>query len=236
MNQEKNPTDLTVREIIRILIPKWWIIIMAAVSGTILALGVTLLLITPEYESVTKMYVLTKQNENVVTSQDMQTSLSLTKDYIEMIQSRTIAEAVINQLGLGESPEKLLKKINVDSETDTRVLTISVRDSDPYVACQIANAVRDTAENHIKNVMNIDAVKILDNANISTDPVSPSARKNGVLGGFFGILISVAVILLFYMTNDYIRTPEDVERYLGLEILGEIPAVDKIPKKGRKQV
>ena len=84
--------------------------------------------------------------------------------------------------------------------------------------------------------MNIDAVKILDNANISTDPVSPSARKNGVLGGFFGILISVAVILLFYMTNDYIRTPEDVERYLGLEILGEIPAVDKIPKKGRKQV
>ena len=38
------------------------------------------------------------------------------------------------------------------------------------------------------------------------------------------------------MTNDYIRTPEDVERYLGLEILGEIPAVDKIPKKGRKQV
>ena len=236
MNQEKNPTDLTVREIIRILIPKWWIIIMAAVSGTILALGVTILLITPEYDSVTKMYVLTKQNENVVTSQDMQTSLSLTKDYIEMIQSRTIAEAVINQLGLGESPEKLLKKINVDSETDTRVLTISVRDSDPYVACQIANAVRDTAENHIKNVMNIDAVKILDNANISTDPVSPSARKNGVLGGFFGILISVAVILLFYMTNDYIRTPEDVERYLGLEILGEIPAVDKIPKKGRKQV
>ena len=236
MNQEKNPTDLTVREIIRILIPKWWIIIMAAVSGTILALGVTILLITPEYESVTKMYVLTKQNENVVTSQDMQTSLSLTKDYIEMIQSRTIAEAVINQLGLGESPEKLLKKINVDSETDTRVLTISVRDSDPYVACQIANAVRDTAENHIKNVMNIDAVKILDNANISTDPVSPSARKNGVLGGFFGILISVAVILLFYVTNDYIRTPEDVERYLGLEILGEIPAVDKIPKKGRKQV
>ena len=236
MNQEKNPTDLTVREIIRILIPKWWIIIMAAVSGTILALGVTILLITPEYESVTKMYVLTKQNENVVTSQDMQTSLSLTKDYIEMIQSRTIAEAVINQLGLGESPEKLLKKINVDSETDTRVLTISVRDSDPYVACHIANAVRDTADNHIKNVMNIDAVKILDNANISTDPVSPSARKNGVLGGFFGILISVAVILLFYMTNDYIRTPEDVERYLGLEILGEIPAVDKIPKKGRKQV
>ena len=236
MNQENKYTDLTVREILEILASRWWIIFITAFFGTILSVGITILFITPQYESVTKMYVLTKQNENVVTSQDMQTSLSLTKDYIEMIQSRTIAEAVINQLGLGESPEKLLKKINVDSETDTRVLTISVRDSDPYVACQIANAVRDTAENHIKNVMNIDAVKILDNANISTDPVSPSARKNGVLGGFFGILISVAVILLFYMTNDYIRTPEDVERYLGLEILGEIPAVDKIPKKGRKQV
>ena len=113
MNQENSYTDLTVREILKILVSRWWIILITAVLGTILSVGITILFITPQYESVTKMYVFTKQNENVVTSQDMQTSLSLTKDYAEMIQSRTVAEAVISQLGLDEDVGKYLKKVKV---------------------------------------------------------------------------------------------------------------------------
>lgn len=235
MNQENNYTDLTVREILKILVSRWWIILITAVLGTILSVGITILFITPEYESVTKMYVFTKQNENVVTSQDMQTSLSLTKDYAEMIQSRTVAEAVISQLGLDEDVGKFLKKVKVESEEDTRILTVSVRDPDPYMACQIANAVRDTAENHIKNIMAIDAVKILDNADVPVEPVTPSLKKNGATGGILGILLSIVVILFLYVTDDRIRTPEDVTRYLGFDVLGEIPASEQGKRKGRRR-
>ena len=235
MNQENSYTDLTVREILKILVSRWWIILITAVLGTILSVGITIFFITPQYESVTKMYVFTKQNENVVTSQDMQTSLSLTKDYAEMIQSRTVAEAVISQLGLDEDVGKFLKKVKVESEEDTRILTVSVRDSDSYMACQIANAVRDTAENHIKNIMDIDAVKILDNADVPVEPVTPSLKKNGAAGGILGILLSIVVILFLYVTDDRIRTPEDVTRYLGFDVLGEIPASDQGKRKGRRR-
>lgn len=235
MNQENSYTDLTVREILKILVSRWWIILITAVLGTILSVGITILFITPQYESVTKMYVFTKQNENVVTSQDMQTSLSLTKDYAEMIQSRTVAEAVISQLGLDEDVGKFLKKVKVESEEDTRILTVSVRDPDSYMACQIANAVRDTAENHIKNIMDIDAVKILDNADVPVEPVTPSLKKNGAAGGILGILLSIVVILFLYVTDDRIRTPEDVTRYLGFDVLGEIPASDQGKRKGRRR-
>ena len=235
MNQENNYTDLTVREILKILVSRWWIILITAVLGTILSVGITILFITPEYESVTKMYVFTKQNENVVTSQDMQTSLSLTKDYAEMIQSRTVAEAVISQLGLDEDVGKFLNKVKVESEEDTRILTVSVRDPDPYMACQIANAVRDTAENHIKNIMDIDAVKILDNADVPVEPVTPALKKNGATGGILGILLSIVIILFLYVTDDRIRTPEDVTRYLGFDVLGEIPASERGKRKGRRR-
>ena len=235
MNQENSYTDLTVREILKILVSRWWIILITAVLGTILSVGITILFITPQYESVTKMYVFTKQNENVVTSQDMQTSLSLTKDYAEMIQSRTVAEAVISQLGLDEDVGKFLKKVKVESEEDTRILTVSVRDPDSYMACQIANAVRDTAESHIKNIMDIDAVKILDNADVPAEPVTPSLKKNGAAGGILGILLSIVVILFLYVTDDCIRTPEDVIRYLGFDVLGEIPASGQGKRKGRRR-
>lgn len=96
------------------------------------------------------MYVLAKQNNDTLTSADMQTSTLLTKDYAEMIQSRTVTEAVIAQLGLDMTHEQLVKKISVSNTIRYRIITISVLDKDPYMARDIANAVRDTAAEHIK--------------------------------------------------------------------------------------
>ena len=82
----------------------------------------TMLLITPKYESTTKIVVLSKQDSSTLTNQDIQTSTSLTKDYAELIKSRTVTEGVIAQLNLDMTHEKLLKKLSVDTPTDTRVV------------------------------------------------------------------------------------------------------------------
>ena len=183
------------------------------------------------------MYVLSKQDNNTITQQDMQTSLSLTKDYAELIKSRTVTEGVIAQLNLDLTHEQLLGKVSVDSATDTRILSITVTDPDPYEACKIANAIRDVAANHIKNVMDIDAVNVVETANIPDQKSSPSISKNGVIGGLLGVLLSVAIILIAYISNDTIKTQEDVERYLGLSMLGTIPltAADRKNKKKKQK-
>ena len=137
------------------------------------------------------MYVLSKQNSDTLTNQDMQTSLSLTKDYAELIKSRTVTEGVITQLGLELTHKQFLRKMSVDSTTDTRILSITVSDEDPYEACEIANAVRDVAANHIKNVMDIDAVNVVETANIPDGKSSPSLKKNGALGGLLGVFLAV---------------------------------------------
>ena len=226
--------EIDLVELFHILLNKWWIIILSGILGGLIFIAVTVLFITPQYVSTTKMYVLSKQDSNTLTQQDMQTSLSLTKDYAELIKSRTVTEGVITQLGLDLTHEELLDKMTVDSATDTRILSISVKDEDPYEACEIANAIRDVAANHIKNVMDINAVNVVETANIPEEKASPSISKNGIIGGLLGVFVSVAVILISYMINDTIKTQEDVERYLGLSILGTIPLTET-GKKTRKK-
>ena len=160
--QDNDEIEIDVSEIFHVLLNKIWVILLAGIIAALAVIAGTLLFITPQYESTTKMYVLSKQDSNTLTSQDMQTSLSLTKDYAELIKSRTVTEGVITQLNLDMTHEQLLKKMSVDSATDTRILSISVRDEDPYEACEIANAIRDVAANHIKNVMDIDAVNVVE--------------------------------------------------------------------------
>lgn len=238
--QNNDEIEIDVLELFHVLLDKIWVIILAGVVAALAVVAATILFITPQYQSTTKMYVLSKQDSNTLTSQDMQTSLSLTKDYAELIKSRTVTEGVITQLNLDMTHEQLLSKMTVDSATDTRILSISVRDADPYVACEIANAIRDVAANHIKNVMDIDAVNVVETANIPENKISPSIKKNGMVGGIAGVAIAIAIILITYLSNDTIKTQEDVERYLGLSTLGTIPMSEadrknKNKKKHKKQ-
>ena len=214
---------------------KFWCILLAGIITGLAFIGGTILFITPQYQSTTKMYVLSKQDNNTLTQQDMQTSLLLTKDYAELIKSRTVTEGVIAQLNLDLTHEQLLKKMTVDSATDTRILSITVQDPDPYEACKIANTIRDVAANHIKNVMDIDAVNVVETANIPEEKSSPSISKNGIIGALLGVLLSVAIILIAYLSNDTIKTQEDVEKYLGLSTLGTIPLTTTGRNKKKKK-
>ena len=73
--------EIDLREIFSLLISKIGIIILSGVILALVAIVGTKLFITPQYQSITKMYVLTKQNESALTNSDLQTSTLLTKDY-----------------------------------------------------------------------------------------------------------------------------------------------------------
>lgn len=232
--EDNDEIEIDLGEIFHLVLNRSLIIILSGMIVGLLAILGTMFLITPKYESTTKMYVLSKQDNNTLTNQDMQISTLITQDYAELIKSRTVTEGVIAQLGLNTTHEKLLKKLTVDTPDDTRVISITVKDSDPYVARDIANTIRDVSANHIQTVMDIEAVNVVEQANIPTKKASPSLAKNGLIGGVLGVFLALAIVLVIYFSNDTIKTPEDVERYLGLSVLGNIPLTD-MRKKSKKR-
>ena len=169
--------EIDLLELLRVLWSKIGYVILAALALGLLMVLVSKVFMKPQYESTTKMYVLSKQDSSsTVTSGDLQASSLLTKDYAELIQSRQVVETVIAQLNLDLTYEEFLNKITVTTQNDTRILSITVKDEDPYVASQMADAIRVAASDHIQNVMNTEAVNVVDEANIPDEPVSPSIK------------------------------------------------------------
>ena len=237
-NQVTNNNDeieIDLGEVFHLVISKLGVIILSGILLGVLSIIGTMLFITPKYESTTKIMVLNKQDNNTLTSADMQTSTQLTKDYAELIQSRTVLEGVIAQLNLDMTYKEMLNKVSVETSSDSRIVSISVTDEDPYTASEIANAVRDMAAEHIQSVMDIEAVNVVDSANIPSEKASPSLAKNGVIGGLLGVIIAMAIVIIIYLTNDTIKVEEDVERYLGLSVLGSIPFSEKESRSKKKK-
>lgn len=237
-NQVTNNNDeieIDLGEVFHLVISKLGVIILSGILLGVLSIIGTMLFITPKYESTTKIMVLNKQDNNTLTSADMQTSTQLTKDYAELIQSRTVLEGVIAQLNLDMTYKEMLNKVSVETSSDSRIVSISVTDEDPYTASEIANAVRDMVAEHIQSVMDIEAVNVVDTANIPNEKASPSLAKNGVIGGLLGVIIAMAAVIIIYLTNDTIKVEEDVERYLGLSVLGSIPFSEKESRSKKKK-
>lgn len=237
-NQRNNEeTEIDLVELFWVLWRKLPLMIAVGLFTALLAFGGSKFLMTPTYQSVTKIYVLNKQdNSNTnVTYSDLQAGTQLVKDYSELIKSRFVLEAVIEQLGLPLSYEKLSRKVTVSTPADTRVISIAVTNSNPVMAMKIANAIRETASTHICNVMDIEAVNIVETANVPTHKASPSVGKNTMLGGMLGILMVAAIVILSHLMNDTIQTEEDVEKYLGISTLAMIPLNEAESRKKKKK-
>ncbi|MDE7248443.1 MAG: protein-tyrosine kinase, partial [Lachnospiraceae bacterium] len=203
----------------------------AAVNG----IDSIIFIMTPTYESTTKIYILNKSESTTVTYSDVQMGTQLTKDYAELINSRYVLEEVIKILSLSEMEYRdLLDKVSVHTPTDTRIVSITVTDTNPQQAMDIANCIREVAGEHIQNVMDIDAVNVVEEANMPTTKAGPSVPKWTLVGGVLGAFLVCVIILIHYLLDDTIKTSEDVEKYLGLSTLALIPmAADESNVKQR---
>ncbi|WP_346663307.1 Wzz/FepE/Etk N-terminal domain-containing protein [uncultured Merdimonas sp.] len=236
MTQEMDNDEITIdlTELFIALWSKLHIILMAGVLGALIAFVGTNLLITPMYTSETKVYVLSRSDSNAgVTYNDLQTGTQLTQDYMELVTSRPVLEQVIAVLNLDMEPEDLQDMISVETPEGTRILNISVESEDPKEAKEIADAVRDSVSIQITEIMDADAVNTVEEGNLPSTPSSPSLPRNIAIGALLGLVLAMGVIVLIFVLDDTIKTPDDVEHYLGLNTLTSIPLSEGV-KKGKK--
>ena len=226
--------EVTAKDVFDILLKRWVVIVLCGlVVASAFLLG-TKLLITPQYQSSTTIFVLSKQNDDKVSSSDIQISTHLTNDYARIIKSRDVAEQVVDQLGLEISAGAVQGKISVAAEEDTRIVTIAVQDPDPVIAQRLAEAIRVISAKKIVDVMKVEMVNVVDTANLPTSPSTPNTRNNVILGGALGCLLAIGVVLLQHYSNDTIKNTDDVEHYLGLNVLASIPTNEPASKKKKK--
>lgn len=206
---------------------KFFIIFIALVVGTVALLG-SVFFLKPKYTSTTRIYVVSRSSDSSLTNQDLQAGSYLVNDYKEVITSNEVLSSVISQENLSLSTSELSNMISVNIPTDTRVISISVEDTDAKEASDIANTIREVAAEKIKSVTKVDDVTTLEAAEVASKPSSPNIKRNAALGVLVGGFLAIVGILVFEVLDDRVRRPEDVEEVLGMTLLGVVPDIDKL--------
>ena len=228
--KEKDKIEIDVLQMLKVLWKRKLIIALAAIISGAIAFGYSSFVIKPEFTSTTRIYVVNRNQGDKpgLTNQDLQAGSYLVKDYREIILSQDVLEKVVADQKLNIDAKTLARKVQVTVPADTRIVSISVRDSLPEEASRIANALREVASQKIIAVTRVSDVTTLEEARPAQSPSSPNIRRNTILGFGVGAGLVIIVVLLIELLDDRVKRPEDIEEVMHLSLLGVIPNLEKL--------
>lgn len=219
-NNEEIEIDL--RELFFVLLEHIRMIIASTILVALIALAYSKLLVTPMYASTAELYVLSKST-SITSITDLQVGTNLTSDYMEVISGRPVLDQVIENLGLDMEYDDLYKQVSLNNPADSRIMKITVTDSDPENAKVIADEIAEVSAAYISQMMDQDPPTIIQQGYSDEDPVSPSVGKNTAVGAVLGFILAAAFVIVGYLLNDTIMTPDDLENVIGIHVLASLP-------------
>lgn len=236
--ENQNEQEIDLLDLLFFLKKKVLVILAAFLLCAGLGLFATVFMMDTEYTANTRIYILNRTSETNVSYSDFQVSNQLLDDYVVLITGENVTKKLISQMGLDLTHSQLVDMISVTAPSDTRVLQISVTDTSAERAANIANTVREIASVQIKEIMAVDAVNLVYEAAVPQTKSGPSVSKNTLIGGLAGLVLAVGVYVVIYLLDDTLRTEEDVEKHLGLSVLGVIPVsteLENMAKNGQSK-
>lgn len=237
ITKENDEIEIDLRAFFLKLKTKWLTCILGLLLGAVLALGYSIFLVNPEYQSTAMVY-LRGNGSSSISIQDLQVGTQLTKDYEIIFKSRPVLESTIEELNLDMSTKELSSLITITNAEDTRILSITVTAETPKLAKNIANSVMD---NGVQKVSEIDAQQpyVVETAIENAARVGMSRSKMTILGAVAGLVITLGYIFLRFVLSDNITSADDLENTLNVPVLAVVlddPQMDfkKMAKNNKK--
>lgn len=227
MNQEKKYIEVDIRELLTLLIKKSWIILICVIIASSLVGYYSYTRLIDFYSANATVYLGKEGAGGSIDIGMITLNNQLMSDYINLIKSRLVADEVIKRMGIDLPAEVIQTGINAytpsDLKVSTRMFVVSFESTDPVFAADVVNYTCEVVLEKAEDIFGVKNAQIIDRALVPQIPIGPNRTKNILIAAGVGFILGLLVIFLLEFINYTFKKPEEVERVLGLNVLGVIP-------------
>lgn len=230
---EKNDfVEINIREWVYLLLRKWYLIAICFALAVSSAFLVTQFYLKPVYKAESTLFLGKEKDQISLSFADIQVNNQLVVDYRQILKSYRVAEVIQQKLGV--DIEKFQGNVSVSTVKDSRIFSINYEDTDPERAAKVVNELATVIQQMASEIIEVKNVKVIDTAKVPKYPIKPNKKTNIGLAGLLGIVLGVVLIYLLEFIDYTFKKPEEVERQLGLDVIGTIPEFEG-GKRGKKK-
>lgn len=226
--KEEDEMTIDLVELFRNVFKNIKLIIFLIVLFGAVGFGYTKFMIAPTYTASTSIYLTPQVNESGSLDYNSQMSNSkLVSNVVNLLTQNNIMSEVAKNVGL-ESADQVRNVITVENESNTEVITITVKTKDPKLSKQIANNTVTTFISRMQKNLNVRNIEIVDKAKLSYIPSGPNVGKNAALSAVGGLVLGIVYTVLQMLFDNRLRNKEDAEKYLGYPVFCVIPDLGNV--------
>ncbi|TIH35597.1 polysaccharide biosynthesis tyrosine autokinase [Subtercola vilae] len=234
---------------LRVLRAHWAGIVLITLVGAILSFGWTFT--QAKVYSANASGIVSLQSNGDIGSNAVGDSLSKSKatTYVQVGESRAVAQLVITQLGLATTPEALVSNVSVSNVKDTPTINVTAKASTAEGAKSLADAWINGLAAQIKSIeaqslvagssaagsTTGDGIFLVpvESAVVPSTPIFPNVRLTIGVGALIGLILGLAYAFVRNLLDRRIRTVEAVERQFGLSVIGTLPKDKRLDDEHR---
>lgn len=222
--------EISIQDLFFTIRKRIFLILGLCILFVALAGGISYYLLDKEYETFTTLIVGKPKDykgDNSIEYNDLILNQRLVSTYGEIVKMRVVADKVINNLNLPISYNQFGQKVSVNLVKDTEIIKLKVVDKDPVLATEIANETARVFMDSVVDIMLVENVQVIDEAQVPMNPISPRPVLNMAIAGVLGLMLGVFIAFLLEFLDDTIKTEKDIEKNLDLPVIGTIPIFKK---------
>ena len=208
------------KHIIQILIPP----VVCAVATAL----VSMFLIAPKYSSTATLYLtpmVSEQGDVDYTS--LQTNTKLVNNVVALLTQDNILDKAAKDNGFEDADYMRKNKIvTVTNQNGTELIDVTVTTTDAQLSADTASDIVNIFIDTMQDNLNVRNIEVVTPAKVNPKKVSPSIRKNALIGGLVGLVISLAYAVIAVITDKRLKTKDEAEKFLGVPVLCQLPVLD----------
>jgi capsular polysaccharide biosynthesis protein len=237
MGSKMTMKSISLRDFWNIFLGGIWIMIAAAIIATGVTYAYGRANYREVYTSTATLYLVGKDEQGnfdeTAFSKGYAIALRVMSDCEYLMKSRSVLNEVGEQIGIKNGYSALYSRIKIENPEETRVVEITATYSSPEMAKKIVDGVCKVGAEYINKVFAYDSLSVFEEGTLNKSPINAFSP---ISYAKYGVLAAAAVYILFlilFLFDNYIHTEEDIERYLGVSVIGEIPDADAPKKKAK---
>ncbi|MEG0314604.1 MAG: Wzz/FepE/Etk N-terminal domain-containing protein [Erysipelotrichaceae bacterium] len=224
-NEEENELDLS--QLYKIFKKNIRLIVITAIIGAIISVVITVFFIEKKYASETRIYLTPKvSDQGIVDNTTISSNNLLVNSYVSIMQGKNILTKVADDLNLSSVAE-VSNSLTVTNEKDTQIISVVAKTDNPTKSKQIAETTVEIFFTEMKDKLQISNMTIVDAAELNAIEVSPSKKKNLLVGTVAGGFLAASYVVIKFLLDKRLRNRSEVENFLEIPVLVEVPFFDK---------
>ena len=229
---DEHEDEIDLVDLIFMFIRRWKVIVLITIPVVIL--GFFFASTRPSvYKADTTLIVSSGMQTVGLENSDIAMNQKLVVTYSEIAKSRDVLRRVISKYDLQESPETLANKISVSPVSDTELIKLTYACHDPKLAEAVTNELAEEFIKKVGQVMRVRNVSVVERA---IEPSHPLPKRRGIIllaSVILGGVLGMGVAFLIEFLHKKLRKSSDIEKILGVQMLGMIPEIE-IADKGEE--